>query len=159
MEDIADEHFGLWCQYRRSFNAYASMKFLPRAWKTQVHVYWGRTHTGKTRFVTEQSEGRSVFRPYDYEWFCGYTNQDIVILDDYRGQYPIDFFLRLCDRYPMSVRVKGGSANWAPKKIYITSNISICSWYPNADRPSIDAMYRRLTMVAHVKDVIYEDMQ
>jgi hypothetical protein len=54
------------------------------------------------------------------------------------------------------VPVKGDFANWAPKKIYITSNIHPNEWYPLADRYSIAAMFRRLTLIESVFENLYE---
>lgn len=95
------------------------------------------------------------WQPGDYKWFDGYVGQPIVIIDDYRGEYPLQLLLKLLDRYQMSVPVKGGFTEWLPKKVYITSNIHPNEWYPNADRFSIAAMFRRLHLIESVFDSLY----
>lgn len=154
-EDIADSHFGLWVVYRRSFQRYATLLAVNRSWKPVTHVYWGKTGTGKTRFVMDQIMDSDFFIPGDYNWFDGYVGQRIVILDDYRGEYKIQLLLKLLDRYPMSVPIKGGFVNWAPKKVYITSNIHPKCWYPNADAFSMAAMIRRFDRVEAIFDSLY----
>lgn len=154
-EFIADNFFSKWVVYRKSFQAYAALKNQERSWSTQVHVFWGKTGTGKTRFVMDQVMDSDFWSPGDYKWFDGYCGQPIVIIDDFRGEYQLQMLLKLLDRYPMSVPVKGGFTKWAPKKVYITSNIHPDSWYPLADRYSIAAMFRRFTIVQSCFESIY----
>lgn len=154
-EDIANSYFGLWVVYRRSFQRYATLQAVDRSWKPVTHVYWGKTGTGKTRFVMDQIQDSDFFIPGDYTWFDGYTGQRIVILDDYRGEYKIQLLLKLLDRYPMSVPIKGGFVKWAPTKVYITSNIHPKMWYPVADPFSVAAMNRRFDLVEAVFDSLY----
>lgn len=153
-EYIADNFFSKWVVYRRSFQAYATLKRTDRHFATVTHVYWGKTGTGKTRFVMDQIMDDDYWSPGDYKWFDGYSGQKIVVLDDYRGEYPLQMLLKLLDRYPMSVPIKGGFVNWCPKKIYITSNIHPNCWYSEADPFSISAMYRRLTKI----EACFEDL-
>ena len=153
--DIADQHFEKWVVYRRSFQRYAALLEESRSWNTVVHVYWGKTGTGKTRFCMDQVMDSTFWSPGDYKWFDGYSGQKIVIFDDYRGEYPLQQLLKLCDRYPMSVPVKGGFVEWKPKKIYITSNIHPNEWYPTADKYSISAMFRRFNLIQACFDSLY----
>jgi putative hemolysin len=154
-EYIADNYFEKWVVYRRSFKAYATLKHSDRHWSTVTHVFWGKTGTGKTRFVMDQVMDSPFWSPGDYKWFDGYEGQPIVIFDDYRGEYPLQMLLKLLDRYPMSVPIKGGFTKWAPKKIYITSNIHPNDWYPTADRFSVSAMFRRLSKIEAVFESLY----
>lgn len=154
MTIIASEHFSKWVQYRRSFEAYATMLRQKRNWKTIVIVLWGKTGVGKSRFVHDQIQDSTFWSPGDYLWFDGYCGQDIVLFDDYRGEYKLQMLLKLCDRYPMSVPIKGGFTEWAPRKIYITSNINPALWYKEADSYSLAAMFRRFTNV----HAIFEDL-
>ena len=153
--DIAEKYFAKWVVYRRSFQAYATLKATHRTWETRVHVYWGKTGTGKTRFVMNQIMDSSFWSPYDYKWFCGYEGQKIVLLDDYRGEYKLQMLLKLLDRYPMQVPTKGGHTEWLPTKVYITSNIHPNEWYPDADRYSVAALFRRLHLIQSVFEEIY----
>lgn len=135
--------------------SYRQLLSKPRDFQTITHVYWGKTGTGKTRFVMNQVQDSQFWMPGDYQWFDGYTGQPIVIFDDYRGEYKLQLLLKLLDRYPMSVPVKGDFTNWCPRKIYITSNIHPRSWYPNEDSFSVSAMFRRLHIIESVFENIY----
>lgn len=75
--------------------------------------------------ITPQSE-RDKF------WGDGCVGAQHIIMDDMAaGQISHALFLRLLDRYPMVVEVKGTSMQWAPRTIYITSNTHPRHWYPN----------------------------
>lgn len=153
--DIAEQHFSQWVVYRRSFQAYATLLARRRNWNTKVHVFWGKTGTGKTRFVMDQIQDSDLWTPGDYKWFDGYHGQKIVLLDDYRGEYKLQMLLKLLDRYPMQVPIKGGFTQWSPTKVYITSNCHPNDWYPLADRYSISAMFRRFSLVESCFENIY----
>lgn len=153
--EIAEQDFPQWCLYRRSFKRYKQLIALKRSWKTVVVVLWGDTGVGKTRFVMNQVMDQSIWIPGDYSWFDGYEGQEIVLFDDYRGEYPLQMFLKLTDRYQMKVPVKGDFAEWAPKKIYITSNTSPATWYRTADDRSQAAFWRRLEIVTFINKNIY----
>ncbi|AGS36190.1 replication-associated protein [Circoviridae 5 LDMD-2013] len=153
--ELADSHFRLWVQYRRSFKAYVDLKATPRRWKTVVVVLWGDTGTGKTRFCHDQTGDRSMWTSGDYKWFDGYDGQEVVLWDDYRGEYPIQQFLKLTDRYPMNVPIKGGFTNWKPKKIYITSNCCPSTWYKDVGSRTHEAFMRRLDVINFINKPIY----
>lgn len=155
LKELSDRHFSKWVVYRKSFEAYIAQKIPTRSWKTVVIVLWGTTGTGKTRFVWDQVQDRTIWCPGDYQWFDGYMGQDICLFDDYRGEYPIQTLLKLCDRYPMSVPVKGSFRNWCPKKIYITSNLDPHGWYPDAHHESIRAMLRRFAVIHQILEPLY----
>lgn len=155
---IAESHFSQWVRYHQSFSRYRALKHPDRIWKTITIVIWGRTGTGKSRYCMDQVMDRSVWTPGDYQWFDGYSGQELVILDDYRGEYPIQLLLKLIDRYPMQVPVKGGFVKWLPKKVYITSNVNPLDWYPNADSRSRAALKRRFTTINKVDIPLYSDI-
>jgi hypothetical protein len=120
-----------------------------RNWVCSVVVYYGPTGTGKTRAVMDNLPSPDDLWTYSGDgWFDGYDGHKIVLFDDFSGsEFKISFLLRLLDRYPMQVRIKGGFVNWCPEEIYITSNLNPDQWYPNAHQEHIDALKRRLTAV------------
>lgn len=156
---ISESHFSQWVVYRRSFQAYAALKKKKRNWVTKVVVIWGLTGTGKTRLCFEQCGDDEIpWLPGDFQWFDGYDGQRHVIIDDFRGEYPLPLLLKLLDRYPMRVPIKGGFVNWAPETVYITSNIDPDHWYQDAAFESRRALRRRFTEVKHVTQPLYDDI-
>ncbi|BAP81871.1 rolling circle replication initiator protein [Cyclovirus ZM01] len=93
-----------------------------RDFKTQVFYFWGCTGTGKSRKAREESRlhGETYYKPRG-EWWDGYTGQPCVVIDDFYGWIKYDELLKICDRYPYRVPVKGGYENFVSKYIWITS--------------------------------------
>ncbi|KAF8784594.1 Replication-associated protein like [Argiope bruennichi] len=56
--------------------------------------------------------------------------------------YSYGDLLRLLDRYPLKVPIKGGYAEFNSEIIYITSNQHWSEWYPSI--PNKDALWRRI---------------
>lgn len=129
--EIAEEFFGDWCRHYKAFKRYKSLKVAVRDWPTEMHILWGEPGTGKTRSVWEK--GLTVFpmpQPQGSSiWFDGYEGQDILLLDDYYGWLPLHLILKLGDRYPLRVPIKGGMVDFTSKYLYITSNKPWEEWY------------------------------
>ena len=122
------------------------MQSKPRVFKTQVQVYWGRTGLGKTRKAFHQSKHNVWFYGSD-GWFDGYCGQENVIFDDFGGhEFKLTYLLKLLDRYPMDVRIKGGFTCWCPRTIYITSNKNPSDWY-SCLQVHKEALFRRFSEV------------
>lgn len=147
IEDVADECFGTFLRYERGIRAYYDMQTVQRDWKTDVYVYWGPTGTGKTRRVHEDEEDLWVASDNSLKWFDGYNGQEAVLFDDFVSirNDKFGFLLQLLDRYPMRVPVKGRFVNWAPKRIYFTSNLPVEEWYTGVKPAQIAALNRRIT--------------
>ncbi len=128
-----------------------------------VTVIYGRTGTGKS-FLCEvgASNGDKTIgpgtRPFyimptpvsksAIPWLDGYEGQEDVIIEDFDGTIYYRILLRMLDRYGNTMQVKGGFTEFAPKRIWISSNIHPKEWYPNdeaADTWGTGPLHRRLT--------------
>jgi len=132
--EIANEDFELWVKYNRAFVRYALLTSKPRDEKTHVVVIQGPTGTGKSLYCRDNEP--NAYWKQRSQWWDGYTNQDAVVLDEFYGWLPFDLLLRLCDRYPLNVEVKGGSINFNSKRIYITTNKKPDEWYHDVYFPA-----------------------
>lgn len=162
--EIASTHFPAWCQYRRAFTDYQQAMepqrrysrqilipylFITRqlSWRTNVFFLWGPTGAGKSRYVNERSAV-----PLGYQsnggFILGYNGEDVVVFEETDpADFPRDFLLRLLDRYPLRVNIKGGDRNWKPRTIYFTSNNDPTAWLQNDA-----ALWRRVTEVRQFPD-------
>lgn len=104
---------------------------------------------GKTRSVWENATTEEdVFVYPGGGWFDGFDNHPIVLFDDFGGsEFKISYLLKLLDRYPLRVPIKGGFVEWNPLEIYITSNLNPNVWYPNAHAEHVAALFRRFTNI------------
>lgn len=112
-----------------------------------VEVLIGETGSGKTRYVEEKEE--ILYKVQETSsntmFFDGYQGQEAVLIDDFKGNIRFNFLLQLLDRYNLRVNTKGGTTNWCPKRIYITSNYEPHEWYPNLKVWEIAPLLRRIT--------------
>jgi hypothetical protein len=89
-----------------------------------VHWYWGATGSGKSRLASELAGVDAYWKPQG-KWWDGYTGQSNVILDDFRADwFSYGYMLRLLDRYPLKVEVKGSYVEFVATHIYITSHMN-----------------------------------
>lgn len=82
---------------------------------------WGEPGVGKTRHVHQHAVGH-IYTADMLPWFDGYRNQPNILLDDFRSDsYPFEKLLRLLDRYPLLLPVKGSSIMRNSTHIWITT--------------------------------------
>jgi len=149
IRSVAEAHFGTYIRYFRGIERYQSLRAIPRSWRTQVVYFWGPPGSGKTRAAYDEAQrlcGGSVCFVHDQtlQWFNGWCpNTKGVILDDFDGRPSIALLLRLFDRYPLQVPVKGSYLEWNPRIVWITSNYSIDYWY-GASGTHYEALLRRI---------------
>lgn len=111
----------------------------------EVHVYHGPAGSGKTRRAYEQYP--DLYHVADFPWFDGYVDQETILFDDFYGEIPYSFFLRLLDGYPFLLRIKGSHTWKAWTRVIITSNKPPQYWYSDG---LTSALARRLTTCTEV---------
>lgn len=122
-----------------------------------VEVLIGPPGVGKTQYaclknglencyILNTSAGQTV-------WWDNYLGQKCIILDDFYGTgLNWHMFLRILDKYPLQLQIKG-STTWAQfTKVIITSNRDWYQWYPGQIKGSqwknqIGALYRRFSKI------------
>lgn len=142
IENIADEEFELWCRYYRAFEKYTCLKTKPRNHPVEVHIIYGPTGTGKSKWAMEQFPG--AYWKQRSKWWDGYFKHDTVVIDEFYGWLPFDLLLRILDRYPLLVETKGGQMQFIAKTIVITSNKLPNQWYTDGSC-YFAALARRIT--------------
>lgn len=150
---LYDNHFGLLCRSPNGISRAISHYAPNRAWKSEVHVYWGKTGTGKTYRASTENPGAcwiSPPQPGQPYWFDNYSGEECAIFDEFYGHMALPFFLVLIDAYPLKVPTKGNFVGWVPKKIVFTSNRDPQFWYPNADFATIK---RRIFLNDHMENL------
>lgn len=117
-----------------------------RDWEMDVRIYWGATGTGKTRSVYEEFGVENVYVKTVGKWWDGYDGEHVVLIDDFDPSncfdIQFDMYLKLLDRYPMKVEVKGGFEQFLSKVIVFTSNYNPAEWFTY--KMNRDAFFRRV---------------
>jgi len=152
MLQVAESDFKSYVRYKRSFEGYRALVQETSEYdKPTVIVHWGVAGAGKTRFVYDNHNVENIWAWGGGSWFDGYEGHPIALFDDFDGsEIAYRQLLRLLDRYPIRVPVKGSFAAWRPKTIYITSNIRPQEWYNLSD---VAALMRRLDTVTHFSGI------
>lgn len=133
-------------QNYRTLRAISSDFAEPVAMERTCTVFWGQTGTGKSRRAWEEAGLEAYPKDPRTKFWCGYRDQENVVIDEFRGGIDISHMLRWLDRYPVIVEVKGGSVVLKAKKIWITSNVDPRYWYPDLDPSTVAALMRRLNI-------------
>lgn len=130
----------------------------PVAQTKECYVFWGRTGTGKSRRAWDEASFDAYPKDPATKWWCGYSGQPNVVLDEFRGQIGISHLLRYelhtftnrwLDRYPCLLESKGSTCVSRVEKVWITSNLSPDEWYPDLDSETKAALNRRFTLIEY----------
>lgn len=119
-----------------------------RKWKTIVIWYYGATEMGKSRDAFEEA-GEDVYVCMETsQWWEGYDGQNNVIIDDFRADFSkFHYLLKLFDRYPMRVQIKGGSKQFVANKIWVTCPYHPSKVYKERNKEDIQQLLRRIDVI------------
>jgi hypothetical protein len=157
-QKVADEYFGPWVRYRKSFQAYSNM-VAPKIRDIEVIVLFGAPGTGKSHWAWHNYPDLWVKPPGP--WFDTYQGQETILIDEMAGDY-IDYrtLLRLTDKYPLLVPVKGDFVYMRHTRVIICSNFHPNRWYDMSryveagyDTFEKSPLYRRINCMVELKFV------
>jgi len=150
-KEIADDFFSIWVRHQKAFALYRAISTPPRNFKTNVTVIYGPTGVGKTHDINEQfPDAYWLTRTGNGTvYFDGYSDQKAVVIDEFYGWFPYDLLLRLLDKYPMQVSIRGSAANFVAEHVILSSNAHPTEWYKFATyrTKGYPALYRRLDLI------------
>jgi hypothetical protein len=151
MDSFKQQYAREYIKYPRGFNTL--LTYPERDPDTPPTVWWifGRSGIGKTRYVYARERGVPIWTSIgDLNWFEGYHQQPVTLLDDFRGSNcKFSYLLRLLDRYPFTVEFKGGSIPFNSSRIYVTSCHPPSTVYDKLPE-DVYQLIRRLTVVTHM---------
>lgn len=147
--DIYVRYYRYFLTKIRSLQAIAADNRKAIGTEKTVHVYWGRTGTGKSKLAWEEAGMEAYCKDPRSKWWDGYKGETNVIIDEFRGIIDISHILRWLDRYPCRVEFKGGSRPLICNTLWITSNLAPTQWYAELDEETRLALMRRLTNIRH----------
>ncbi len=127
-----------------------------------VSVYYGPAGCGKSRRAYARYVKGGCYwatvNEHGKIWWSGYNGEKCVILDDFSGNLPFAFFLRLVDRYPLSVCEKGSTLELLASEWIITSNFHPSTWWrwvndDGTERLHMPALVRRITEILQWREL------
>lgn len=120
------------------------LRSLRRDFMTEGEWIYGPTGVGKSEYSFSH-ENSYVF-PYDNGWWDGYACQDVVVIDEFRGQLAFNELLRMVDKHP-NYYVRRRNREPMPfvsKKVIITSSMAPWEVFAKLDTSdSLKQLYRR----------------
>lgn len=148
MENYPDQY----ARYHAAINKIVDKMDTPRflAQMPEVYIYWGPTGTGKSFAAYNENPGayRKILAG---KWWDGYNNEETVIFEEFdpaaKNEQQIPEFLKILDRYPYRIEIKGGSMQLKAKKFIFTTNINPSGWWNG--HPQVEAFHRRITKIEH----------
>jgi len=119
----------------------------------RVCWYYGSAGSGKTRAVYDEIGEEPFFmKAPGNSWFDGYIGQKILLLDDFRSNwFTFGYLLRLLDRYPLDVEVKGGYVHFSATTIYITCPRKPQDLYSDLEARSEGSMAQLIRRITEVR--------
>lgn len=117
-----------------------------------VFWFYGSTGTGKSRHVFETVPADKLFtKSCGDTWWDGYSGHDIILMDDFRSSwFTFGYLLRVLDRYPFPIAVKGAYTNASWSTVYITAPVRPEVMYASenpAHEGRMDQLLRRITEI------------
>lgn len=134
IQEVALEYSGTYVKYTNGLNRLLAICAPKRNFMTIGYWLHGATGTGKSRWV-HQNFPQAYWKPCLGQWFDGYSMEDTVVIDDYRvdakDHTSLRWLLRLVDRYPLQVPIKGAFVPFVAKRVIITSPHSLEDSFKN----------------------------
>lgn len=125
MRHVAETYPREYVKYHRGFHSLNHILMDHRKQRPDVYWYWGNTGTGKT-WRAKQLGDAYYLKVSNHKWWDGYTQQPVVILDDFRmrdGGIAFEELLRWLDENEVMVEVKGSSLPLNSPIIAITCDV------------------------------------
>lgn len=156
--DYISDHPIEYAKYHKSIDALYNNKLqnIQRE-PPNVTVFYGPPGSGKTRkvyssHIQEEIYTLTMTKKHETIWFDGYDPEQhtVLLIDDFYGNMPFAFLLRILDRYPVKLPIKGSMTNLLVTHIYITSNVHPDQWYHYNENKNYLALKRRITDLQHI---------
>lgn len=149
--ELWEANFNCMAQYSRAMKEYMDLR-LRKKFRTEMTKgtwYHGATGTGKshTAFAGFDPETHYVVACRDKGWWDGYTGQETVIMNEFRGQISYAEMLDLTDKWPVTVPRRGREpAPFLAKTIIVTSPFLPTGCWPTINE-AFDQIDRRFEYV------------
>lgn len=121
---------------------------------TQGIWMYGSTGCGKSHRAFQNFDPeRCYVKCLTDDWWDGYTGQETVILNEFRGNIPYSELLALVDKWPHTVKRRNREPMpFVSKYVVITSSMDPATCYHNvAEHDSLSQLFRRFR-VFHLED-------
>ncbi len=124
-DEICVENPEMFHQYGRTIDRLEmiALRRRWRTWMTECTWFCGESGSGKSHKCMEGFDPKTHFvKDLSVDWWDGYVGQEIVVLNEFRGEIKFSMMLAMIDKWPLQVKVRGKeSVPFLAKKILISS--------------------------------------
>lgn len=152
IKEVAEEFPVQFIKFNRGIERLNNViNLVPRDVENPPIVEWiyGPTGVGKTRYATNHY-GTDYYIKDHTQWWDGYTQQKVIIIDDFDGHWPFRDLLRLLDRYPFQGQTKGGYIHINSPHIIITCDKTPREVYEGKPEHEISQLNRRINSLIYI---------
>lgn len=152
VDDLAIENPMMYHQYGRTLTKLEDIvmrKKYRHGWFTECIWLWGKTGVGKShRAFDGYTPDKCYNWPNDGEWWDAYQQQELVIINDFRGEIRYADLLKMIDCWPYDVRRRGREPMpFLSKRVIITSSGPPEKIYAGVnERDSLEQLKRRIVV-------------
>lgn len=130
-----------------------SRKFSEIERDVKVTYIYGPPGSGKSTYVSRLGY-KNLFKVINYKKnpFDGYKGQDILWLEEFNSQFPVESCLTILDKFPLNLPCRYMDKVACYTKVFITTNLPPENQYIKDDIPKLqrDAFMRRLTNIGYM---------
>jgi Putative viral replication protein./RNA helicase. len=143
--ELADQYPGQFIRYDRGIRRWRELVAPDLELRDPLNVIVCLGESGSGKSFWAYSNWPEAFRYWsDDGWWDGYDEQETVVFDDFDGNgIPFRTLLKVLDRYPLFLKVKGASVRMRAKRLVFTTNRVVRGWYPTED---ITPLRRRISV-------------
>lgn len=159
--DVMDEDPAFYHQYGRTLKEVQGRANRQKSRTEMTKGVWiyGPSGAGKSHMAFQDFHPSTHYvKNLEEEWWDGYEGQEVVIMNEFRGQIKFNHLLALTDKWPMTVKQR----HQAPypllaKKIIITSVLKPREVYHNLDGNESWAQFDRRFELVDIEQVNNEN--
>lgn len=154
LSEVAVENPEMIVRFHKGLQALYGMSLRGRDGSVTPTVYWwfGKTGTGKSRAAFEMFP-KAYWKMSCNHWWDGYEGEEVVIVDDYRTTMcQFDYLLRMIDRYPLRVEVKGGTVPLNATTFVFTAPSRPEVMWSLRTEEALQQLIRRISSITHYKE-------
>ncbi len=142
--EIAEDHFRLFVSHSTGILKAINLASIPRSVFHSLDIYYGITGSGKSHTARAEHPDAYWFPGGHGGWFDLYQGEPTIIFDDFDPKaISYRFLLRIADKYPLMLPVKGAFAQCQFTRVVITHNAHPREWYPTEQ---LSPLLRRATL-------------
>lgn len=144
-------------KHYRGFYEMMEQTKVQRTDKFKVIVLYGDTNVGKSHYVNTLGTQFTVPIDSNKPWFDGYEDEEVIHLEEFNGQFSLNWLKQFLDNRKCRLPVKGSYKYNNAKYICITSNTDPRDWYKDIPHGDWLALSRRFDMFFCVRGLTFED--